>query len=593
MRNTLKLWARYIVTFLLILGISTTGFAQSTTDAMNVTITAINDYYSPKQYITIPFTVSNYSGAQNVTAQLLVDGKVLAGEELTLNSTLGTTASQLRASLPETLIDGMHTLSIRVSQGTAVICEDKRFIQVLLPRLSLYADGRSLSASDTIAFPAENVDCNILFTVAPEERITSIVTSTKSYNVNANTKSISFLLDKSQSDICHVTVQSACGSQEKTYTLNVIRNSDITAMRVSALADSGSEYIAVLSGDTYELSIQTFDQRGTLQLQTQDSSARISLFNGVAYNSSEVTSQFVMSGQDIYYKATVATADVSKTYTIHISNANYAPSLSISNATEIAGTTYSSNGVYRGEYIEYGKRSTNVLEAQYAGKTHGIVVEVNAADRNLGQYLAGSLNIQGTQHKIHWGSFDGPTIVSAASNLKGYIYIDSSYFTENIPMAPYLLSVSDYADSSARESLSTTYISISFAITIDAGKFTAYFDPGVNEIILGSSTGGTFTYRKSSDNGLTWSEPQTAVNKIIASDPGTTLYEITLTDSMMNKISKLITVDLPKRGMQLDGVNIFLSTTRHADYILVNTKKQNISSIDLELFSLFTETKGE
>lgn len=589
MRKSIKFWVQYVLVLAAMLFISIPTMALSDIPTLKIELLNLAKYYSPNQYVTISYEVSG-SFEDTLTAQLVLDGNILAANAIKLDKDSSSTKSQLRASLPETLIDGEHVLGVQLLFEDTVICEELQPITITLPDLGLLADGRALALADVINFASDTTNCTVAFSTRnPLERITSIVTSNQTFSTSTSTKTVSFTLDKSQSEVCSVTVKSACGSQEKVYTITVTRGSNITSLSASILSELGNEYTAALKNGIYEFSLPTYEQKGVLTLKTQDNAARISSFNGLSNDSHEVNANFDLSAGDIYYVVTAQTTERTDNYSIHITNANFTPAILLTNAAEIAGTTYGSNGIYHGGYTEYGASVTSVQEARYAGKTHGIIVEIEAADVNLGQYLAGSLELHDSIHKVHWGSFDGPTFTKTGESTKGYIYIDSSYFTENIPMAFYTLAVSDYSDATLNECLSTTTLSISFAVTVSAGKLTAYFDQSMHQIILSSSSSGAFTYRKSLDNGVTWSEELSAADIIDVTDEGTSLYEITLTDSMRNTTKKLVTASIPKSGAQLDGINIFLSTTRHADYIYLNTKKQNIDTMDIAVFKLFAD----
>ena len=587
MKRTLRFWLLYVGLFLALLLAPATGFAADS-ELAKVDFT-IAENISPKQYITVPFTLAGFSKRQTLISQLLLDEMVIATNSFVSKET-ASTDSQIRATVPESVTDGEHSITLRVLSGSNLVAQHSELVSVSLPNLTLKANGRVLKPTDSIILGAGETTAWVEFaTETPQEIITTIVTPRQTHTVDSSSYRLSVSLDKSETETYLVYVTSASRAQEKVYTLMISRSSDVTSIDASVLAESGNEYYATLSDGSYEIFIPTSEHKGKLCLKTQDPLARIQRVGETSYNSKSIEHQFSLpDGGDLLYDVVVSTGTHTSTYTVHITNANYTPFLAIANASEIIGATFTSSGVMRNSFIEYGKLSTSVNEAQISGKTHGLVLKVEASDLNVGQYLAGALNMNGEKHPIHWGSFDGPTFIQTGDPIQGYIYIDSAYFRSNLPMSSYTLTLSDYNDALLREALSSTSVSISFAVAVSAGNFSAYFDQSSSQILMSTTSQGAFSYRKSLDSGVTWSEPLAATDTITVVDSGISLYEITLTDDMKNTTSKLLTVSMPEQGDEI-GVNVFLSTTRRANYTYLNTKKSNVDSMDLGLFGLFTQ----
>lgn len=583
-----QLVAAILVVGLIWMSVPSSAVAIVTVDTnASIRIELDNTFFSPRQYVTIPFKISNAISGTYM-ANLSVDDKVLVSNLLEVKS--AELSSQFRTTMPETLVDGTHTLSISLVKDEKIIGKASRPMEVRLPNLGLKANDRLLSQTDVINIPANQSEASITFsTVSPDEEIASIVTSTQTIPAKGNKKVLSLSLEKAQAEDCLITVRSACGSQDRQYAVKLIRGNDVTALNISLLAESGKQYTATLKGNCYELCLPPAEAKGKLMIQVQNSTAQIKTLDGVTQAGKQLDADIVLSTDaDIYYSVVVTADGSTMEYSIHITNVNFTPSVAIRNASEIAGATYSSQGIKRGVFVDYGNKATTVNEAILAGKTHGLIIALTVEDVNIGQYLAGYLDIQGEHHAVHWGSFDGPTVASSGEPLKGFIYIDSTYFQEDIPSASYSLRVEDYEDAALTKRLSSTPRTLTFAVQVNVEKFAAYFDSSTQEVILSQEVHGFYTYKVSTNGGVTWSEPMLATTSIKVTTAGTTLYEITLEDDMKNTRSKIVTANIPKQGTELNDVNIFLSTTRQADYIYINTKKINSTSIDLDIFSLFT-----
>lgn len=589
MKKTLRFWLIYAGLLLALLLTQTTVFAVNS-ELPEVEFT-IAENISPRQYITVPFTLTGFSKRQTLISQLILDETVIATNSFVSKETTSTN-SQIRATVPESVTDGEHHMTLKILSGGSVVAQHSVAVTVSLPNLALKANGRILKQTDSITLAAGEATSWVEFTTDDsQETITTIVTPRQTHTVDANSYLLSVSLDKSETETCLVYVTSASRSQEKAYTLMISRGSDVTSIEAKVLADSGSEYQATITGDSYEIFMSTADSKGTLHLKTQDPLAKIQRVGETYYNSRSIEYPIDLGDiSKVSYKVEVSTGTHTASYQVHITNANYTPFLAISNASEIIGATFTSSGVMRNGFVEYGKQSTSVSEAKVSGKTHGIVLKVEASDLNIGQYLAGALNLNGEEHPIHWGSFDGPTFIQTGESISGYIYIDSAYFRTNLPMSSYTLTLSDYNDALLRDAVSSTSVTISFAIAVSAGNFSAYFDPYSNQIRMSTTSKGAFSYRKSLDGGVTWSESLAATEAIMVVDGGTSLYEITLTDDMKNTTSKLLTVNIPEQGDEV-GVNVFLSTTRRANYMYINTKKSNVDSMDLGLFRIFSQAE--
>lgn len=562
-----------------------------------VTIDDTPKYLKAGEFVQIGYTVRATGDKKELHSplQLMLDGIVLATEQIDLTNTISTKKSTIGVYIPQTLADGQHRLRLSVVlNGSTSALYDETVINTSNPNMGLSVNGQVVSTVDTYVYSASRTNMTLqLSTLNNYERIETISTNGKTYSVKQNSTTISVALAKAESQDITIVVRSADGSDEKSYALTVIRANDDTAIIGEFEDIRGNTYVMNTDTTPYRICVPADVYSGAITLKVEDSSAKIISLNGKVMNKSTGTCSIDLpdSGEiTIVAEVQADDATVRIPYNILISNINYTPEVQILNSDEITNRIFGSVGVLVGDkLVEYGTESTSVEAAISTGHTKGLVVDLAVSDYNYNQYLGGYITINGLNFPIHWNSFDGPLKEQAANITHGYIYIDNTSFSDDANISSYTISVIDYADEFIEEGISKTVATVTFGINVLADNFSVYFDDNTNEIIVETAARDfMLTMRKSNDNGITWTEPFGCGLKTKVVDPGLITYEITLTDSMGNCTIKNIAATLPGSEEVIENANVFISTSRHADYVYINTLKSNTNKLDIKIADIFS-----
>lgn len=561
-----------------------------------ITIDDIPQYIQSGDFIQVSYTVRNNDSQQELHApiQLMLDGQILATEQVNLSGDINYRKSVLSTYIPTSLADGQHILRLCIilNESTDAVYDDT-IINISNANMSLLLNNQYVSTIDTYVYSSALSSTTIKFaTASVYEQIKTISFNNKIYSVQQNATTLDLTLAKNEEQIINVVVLSADGKQERSYAITIIRADDNT--NITGEFEDGNGNIFYVNTDTlpYRLCLPSETLSGTLTVKVEDLSAKILSINDKAIN--KVTGSYSINLQDsttdeIEVKVQADDVNVQIPYTIIISNINYTPEVQVLNSNEIANRVYGSAGVLVGkELVEYGVDSTSVEAAISTGRTKGIVIDLAVSDYNYNQYLEGFITIDEVNYPIHWNSFEGPARELAANIKHGYIYIDNRSLLHDSNITTYTITVKDFADAFTTTNISETTTTVTFGVNVLADDFSMYYDDSEHEIIIETTaTNSALSFRKSKDNGLTWTNYQGCGSKISVEDKGTVMYEVTLADSMHNTTTKTITVAGIKDEITLDNVNVYISTSRHADCIYINTLKSNSTTLTVDFLDVF------
>lgn len=574
----------------------------------NVTILSAEDVYKPGQSVQVSYSVQA-SGISTQTVfplQLELDNSVLSSGFITFSGDSTTVYSEISGYIPATATSGKHTLTVRLlldsnyseyksSSGLA----DSREITVSVPVLGLTVNGITMNYVDEFGYSADLDKCDIVFAAtASDETIKTIELEGKVYDINSNVTTMTSELSKGESFLAVATVRSASGTDERTYYITVKRlNDDVEITASLKIGEDLTISPELIDGVLTFAAPEALDS-AVMSVTTRDPDATIVTIADSIIDSNKAQYTITLPPEEeLQLPVKVVASDGSEgIHNILVTNLNYEPTVTINNFDDIYSSTIGSVGIKQNTaFSQYGPEITSVELAKTAGKTHGLIIDLSVSDRNYDQYLKGYIDLNGVRHLIHWNSFDGSTVMAARDIKHGYIYVDSSVFSENIEMTEYNIVVEDYADAAALDVLSQAVVTVRFAVNVNAPDFALYYDEETTSIIIScDSTDGVFLYRKSLDNGTTWSDSAETGKTLAVTDSGTTVFEITLIDSMQNTRKKTITVTTsPGKTEVGSNTNIYSSTSRHADYVYINTNKKNSSSINGDILNIFAESSND
>lgn len=567
-----------------------------------VSILSAKETYKPGQLAQVAYSVqaSGISSETVFPLQLELDNSVLATGYVTFTGDSTTVSSEISGYIPADVTDGKHTLTVRLllDENFAEFKDnaglsDSREINIAKPNLGLTVNGVAMNFVDEFGYSAALDKCDITFAAAvPNEVITTITIVDKTYKVDANATTMTSELDKGQSYLAVITVRSASGTDEQVYYITIKRLNDNVDIIASLDIGNGVTLSPELVEGVLTFAVPESLNGSLLSVRTKDADATIVTLAETIVDANK-TQYAVNLGDDeeLSLPVRVAASDGTEgTHNILITNLNYEPEIVVANFDEVQGSTIGSVGIKQNSiFNKYGPAVTSVELAKTAGKTHGLIIDLEVSDRNYNQYLKGYLDLNGVRYLIHWNGFDGPTVMVAKDIARGYLYVDSTIFSENLEMADYNIVIEDYSDAAALDALSQVVTGVRFAVNVLAPDFALYYDEETASVNIScDSTDAAFTYRKSTDNGVTWSESADAVKTIVVSDSGTVLFEVTLADSMQNTRTKTISVTTASGKTDVDSnTNVYSSTSRHADYVYINTNKKNSSSINGDILNIF------
>lgn len=559
-----------------------------------IKINNIPNYLQSGEFIQIGYTVAatGTNKALNASLQVLLDNQTIAKEQLVLSDTLTSKKSTIGVYLPDGLVDGEHKLRLSIVFDERLdIIWDEVTVSTLTANMGLKINGQKVETTDTYTCASSSDYASLnLATVSSKECIKTVSYDEKSFSVGKSSYLAVVALKKAESKIINVVVQSADGAEERSYAITIIRANDNTAVEGTFVDESGNVYTMDVSSLPFRVSLPVDVTNGVLTISVVDESARIVSMNELESNKISESCEVTLDSSGIFeceFKVCADDKSIIIPYEVTVTNLNYSPEVQIVNSQEISNRVFGSKGVLVGkEFLEYGTKTTSVKAALNAGKTKGIVIDLAVSDYNYNQYLAGSIVVQGEEYPIHWNSFNGPEREKAANIEHGYIYIDHTLLTD-AEMSFYNIAVRDYADEYTESCLSETIMSVIFGINTLADSISVYFDDTTNELVVDTSASNySLSYRTSKDNGITWSQPIGCSSRISVKETGRVKYEITLADSMQNTSVKTLVINV-KSNEAVEGVNIYMTTTRHADYVYINTLKSNMDTLDIMIADIF------
>ena len=155
--------------------------------------------------------------------------------------------------------------------------------------------------------------------------------------------------------------------------------------------------------------------------------ALITSFNGehVGKNSHELTFSIGANETISYTLSVVAPDGTEDAYTVRVHTRNMVPTLRVINEHKINRSVYSESGfTYQSNFVPY-------AESDYG--INGVVIEVEARDKNVGQFVSGYVTFHGLNYAIQWGTAPNSGVTSFASRgveQKGFAVIPVSAFAD-------------------------------------------------------------------------------------------------------------------------------------------------------------------
>lgn len=491
------------------------------------------------------------------------------------------------------LISQMADLSLEVSGN------DLNPITILQPN----------SPQGSFMYPAKYDEYEVTFRAHNEyEKIVSVITAGETFNQNERDFKYTLDLDRGKSQQFTIVVQSAEGSQSQTYTVVIKRGNDNIDVDVIAKIPSGQEFVGI-PDDTgnYLINLPVNENDYELTIKMRDPNANVSIVDGNPINENiYVGDHTIAHNSSNTHKVLVTSEDrtLQRNFDVVVTTKNSNPSIRIVNRSELNGNIYGLGGILKGaNFVPYGNDITNLEIAHRAGRTNGVVVQVEVKDLNVDQFLRGYMQLPGSDvmYEVHWNTFDGPTVMQVADIDYGYVYIDRTAIRNDIPKQPVTLYVSDYAtDSEAETALFTATDKVTFGADITAPVIvgtpnenagTADNPKGTVTLDVTDSYTGVrnVTYRVTTDNGHTWSEVKsTTANGVIdlADIYGDIVVEVTATDNIYNKSSLNIPLKVTSPDVSVDG-DVYTTTNRVADVTFINTRKHNADSVRQDILDTF------
>ena len=481
--------------------------------------------------------------------------------------------------------------------------------QVQNPDLRLQFNSTIVSSGEVYSYPSVHDTYDVVIkAVNSNETLKSVTTLGKTVEPNVNSQTFTLDLDRQQKQTFHVVVQSACKQFTREYDITVMRLNDNLDVDIWVTLPDGSVYPGLDDGTgNYEIHLPITSTDVDYDMATVDPCANIVTVDSTDVNNAKYHEDMVFtSASEVVRHVTVAAEDstIQKTFDVTITNANSEPSIRITNKSDINGVMYGLGGILKGgAFIPYGNDITSLEIAQRAGRTNGVAIEVEVRDLNPEQYLRGYVQLPDSsmKYQVRWNTFDGPTVIRASDVTLGYVYIDRTAMRSDMNYSDVTLYVSDYAsESEAEVEISTVTDKVNFAIDITAPEILATPNEnagteanpkGTVAVQVTDTLSGVHdvSYRVSTDNGRTWTNPvATGANGMIdlADKTGNLIVEITARDGILNQNSVPVRLNVKAPGVTTDA-DIFASTNRVSDVVFINIRKNNADQIAQESLDAF------
>lgn len=193
-----------------------------------------------------------------------------------------------------------------------------------------------------------------------------------------------------------------------------------------SVPDASTVILAHGSDYDYYLSISGCDNVNMV-FDCVNDDALITSFNGehVGKNSHELTFSIGANETISYTLSVVAPDGTEDAYTVRVHTRNMVPTLRVINEHKINRSVYSESGfTYQSNFVPY-------AESDYG--INGVVIEVEARDKNVGQFVSGYVTFHGLNYAIQWGTAPNSGVTSFASRgveQKGFAVIPVSAFAD-------------------------------------------------------------------------------------------------------------------------------------------------------------------
>lgn len=164
----------------------------------------------------------------------------------------------------------------------------------------------------------------------------------------------------------------------------------------------------------------------TMTFACSNAGAKISMFNDEVLNENTHTVHFdIAPNQTVNFTLTVKAVDGSEdSYIVRVHTKNMIPTVRVVNERQINRSVYAETGyAYQSEFVPYGDSTYGI---------DGVVFEILATDKNVGQFVSGYVTFQGLNYSIQWGEAPNSGVTSYGSKgteQKGFAIIPSGAFS--------------------------------------------------------------------------------------------------------------------------------------------------------------------
>lgn len=588
----------------------------------NIPQDALIEFYAVKGSTTTTLYSSRLSLSGNTS---ITKSYTLQAQNLSGNYTLYARINGDRLQFETNPVDNVASVSIGVSAYDISLTVPQSDLESVIP-------GYGVRPGQTVKVPivlrGNNLGDNM--DVPVQVFIDGSLYSTTSYNmgryqteVRAN---ISIEIPSTTGHFNIKVIANPVRVSEETNTSNNEYTFDVTCAKGTSadfdltLKDTvGILYQPTISANDITYYLPTdFSGNVTMGVTMKDKLAQVKTLAGQAFNTDVASKTVQVSPSSVEtYSLTVSAQDstIVRTYNIHIVTENSSPIVTIANKDEVTGNRYSVGGVLTGSghftpnvFLPYGDSITKVDAAQRAGRTSGVILKIDVTDPDVSQFLGGYATLSGIKYPIRWNSFDGPTRIQANLIQAGYIYIDHGAFTADLVDREIVISVQDYktAQDAETSALSDVVIAGQLFIGADITPPTILNTSaavGDNPPILVDTTdtwngmaGRTniqdFQYRLSTNSGIAWGawEDVPDAGGIVVTLPGTVYVEVRARDKTFNARTLLVIVTNSGGSTgpdETDAESIYSVKTRAADFIYVNSRRNNATGIANEALDAF------
>lgn len=593
----------------------------------NYAITSLyqDQYVVPGQYVQIPLQISGtgLGDTQVIPVELAVENQLTTRSFVYIGRDSNPVNTVLQSMVPRNSDHSGIDITARVNwenKDLETETVDNQWSTEVISQtsdLSLLITGENITDSPvkltsdapqgTFTYPAEYETYNLTFMANdPNEKVIQVTTLGRSFNQQERAYSTNLQIDKGQTQTFEVVVESAAGHNRCAYTINVVHgNNDIGVDVEAKLLDSRIFEATQTSDDVYEINLPINSESYYLNLAMHDKAAQILVVDDKSIEDSAYSQlKTITPGSTNTHFVTVMSQDgsITRTFQVKVSTANASIHVDLVNKQEISGNIYGLGGIlHEDRFIPYGDDITSLEAAHRAGRTNGVILQLQVTDKNLDQYARGYAQLPGSDvyYNIHWNSFDGPETMQIGDIDYGYIYIDRTALRSDMDIQDVTITVWDQAtDSESDTALTQATTEVKFGVDITSPVITATASEiqdgepkgSVEYSVEDSYTGvGQVYYHYSTDNGKTWSKDHTlSPNGTINLDDvyGNITVEIVAEDLLHNTNQLMVPLHVTSPEVTVDA-SIYLTTNRVSDVAYINGHSSNTDSISQEILDTF------